>query len=83
MARNKINDLNDHLFAALERLNDKEISGDSLKEEIERSKAIANVSWKVIESMKIQSDLFIELTKNGYRANIPESFKELSQENKC
>jgi hypothetical protein len=83
MARNKINDLNDHLFAALERLNDEELTGDQLNEEIERSTAIANVSGKIIESMKIQSNLFIKMTENGYCPNVPEQFKELAQQNKC
>jgi flagellar basal body L-ring protein FlgH len=48
--RNTLGDLNNHLFASLERLNDEEIKGDNLKEEIERSKSIANVATKIIEN---------------------------------
>ncbi|MDR0612381.1 MAG: hypothetical protein LBG45_02665 [Dysgonamonadaceae bacterium] len=80
MARNKIEDLNDHLFAVLERLNDEELHGDSLAEEIDRSKAIVNVSGKVIDSMKVQSDLFCTMMKEGYRPHVPEQFKNMLPE---
>jgi predicted CoA-binding protein len=78
MARNKITDLNDHLFAALERLNDEELEGDKLNEEIERSRAIALVGGKVIETMKAQTEMFTTLLENGYRPVVPEQFKMLS-----
>ena len=47
--RNKIEDLNNHLFAQLERLGDEELQGDKLAEEIGRAKAISDVAEKVIE----------------------------------
>lgn len=48
MTQNKLTDLNDHLFAALERLNDEDLSGDELEAEIQRSRAIASVANQVI-----------------------------------
>jgi hypothetical protein len=81
MARNKIEDLEDHLFAALERLNEEERKGDDLAEEIERSKAIAHVGGKVIEAMKVQSDLFQAMISSGYRPIVPEQFKGMLEEN--
>lgn len=50
MARNKIINLNDHLFAQLERLGDESLKGDALYEEIKRSAAITNVAEQVIKS---------------------------------
>lgn len=50
MAKNKIINLNDHLFAQLERLGDENLKGDDLYEEIKRSMAITNVSEQVIKS---------------------------------
>ncbi|MDR2385834.1 MAG: hypothetical protein LBD80_09305 [Tannerella sp.] len=80
MARNKIEDLNNHLFAALERLNDEDMEGDKLTEEIERAKAIAHIGSKVIDAMKVQSDLFQSMIENGYRPQVPEQFKNMLEE---
>ena len=52
MTQNTMNDLNDHLFMALERLNDENLSGEELQQEIERSKAISEVGKTVIDNAK-------------------------------
>lgn len=52
MTKNTMNDLNDHLFMALERLNDENLSGEDLQQEIERSKAISEVGKTVIDNAK-------------------------------
>lgn len=57
--RNKITDLNDHLFAQLERLGDEELTGEALETEITRAKAISDVSGKIIDNAK----LALEATK--------------------
>jgi hypothetical protein len=48
-ARNKINDLRDHLFATLEALQDDEKPMD-----IERAKAIADVAKVIVDSAKVE-----------------------------
>ena len=54
--KNTLGDLNNHLFMQLERLNDEDIKGDKLTEEIERSKAIASIAKEIILNAKIVLD---------------------------
>lgn len=54
--KNKLTDLNNHLFAQLERLNDESLSGEQLQDEIERSKAITGVSKEVVSNARLVLD---------------------------
>lgn len=54
--KNKIQDLNDHLFAQLERLNDEDLTQEELEKEIQRSKAVTAVSNQIINNAKLALD---------------------------
>ena len=48
--KNKLTDLNNHLFAQLERLSDEDLKGEELEQEINRAKAITSVSTQIIQN---------------------------------
>lgn len=48
--KNKLSDLNNHLFEELERLNDESLKGEELQEERERAKSLANIAQTIINN---------------------------------
>ncbi|MCH4470689.1 hypothetical protein MKR32_00965 [Staphylococcus haemolyticus] len=58
--RNTLNDLNNHLFAQLERLSDEDLKGEELKEELQRSSAVSKVAQNIINngSLVLQAQKF-------------------------
>lgn len=54
--KNKLTDLNNHLFAQLERLGDESLDSEKLKDEIARSKAITSVSSQIVNNARLALD---------------------------
>lgn len=48
--KNTLGDLNNHLFAQLERLGDEDLTGEELIKEINRSKAITDVANQIVSN---------------------------------
>lgn len=52
--KNKLINLNDHLFEQLERLNDDELKGDDLKKEVARGKAMSGIAKDIANNARIE-----------------------------
>ncbi|MDR2053806.1 MAG: hypothetical protein LBP80_10360 [Treponema sp.] len=54
--KNRLSDLNDHLFEQIERLNDDDLKGDDLTAEIRRAAAMCNVAGQIISGGRLVLD---------------------------
>lgn len=56
MANNKLSDLRDHIFMALERLSDEGMTAEQVASEVDKAKAISALSSVIIASAKVEID---------------------------
>lgn len=70
MAKNKITDLNDHLFMQLERLGDESLTTEQLEQECRRADAVCAVSEQLIKSAAVSLRAAEMIAANGGEANM-------------
>lgn len=64
--KNTLGDLNNHLFAQLEKLNDEELTGEQLDIEIKRAEAISKISGQIISNGDLQFRAMKHMDEYGY-----------------
>lgn len=52
--KNRLSDLNDHLFAQLERLADEDLDAEGIEREVRRAEAIVDVSDQITSNADLQ-----------------------------
>lgn len=52
--KNKLGDLNNHLFAQLERLSDESLSAEQIDQEVKRAGAMVDVADKITGNAELQ-----------------------------
>lgn len=54
--RNTLADLNNHLFEQLERLNDDDLQGAELEQEVTRARAMNGIAMQIINNARVVLD---------------------------
>jgi hypothetical protein len=67
--KNKLSDLNDHLFAEIERLGDEELKSTALTEEINRAHAISGVAAQIVANGNLVYKAHISTVEWGKLSN--------------
>lgn len=77
--KNKMVDLNNHLFEALERINDESLKGEELTAEIYRAKAISDLATTIINN----ADVMLKAQKQAKELGVmpPPNILQLSDGN--
>lgn len=66
--KNKLSDLNNHLFAQLERLGDEDLKGEELQGEIDRGKSMASVAKEIVSNAKLAFDVAVKYDEMSLKA---------------
>lgn len=65
--KNRLSDLNDHLFAQLERLANEELTAEQVGTEVDRADAIVKVADKIVDNARLTLQACELVAKHGDR----------------
>ncbi|HEY4137068.1 MAG TPA: hypothetical protein VGN65_01335 [Casimicrobiaceae bacterium] len=56
--KNKLTDLNDHLFAQIERLSEDKLTPENIASEVQRATTIVEVADRIVSNARLQLDAY-------------------------
>ena len=65
--KNKLTDLNNHLFAQLERLSDEDLNAEQIEKEVKRAEAVVAVADQIVRGADLQLKAVTILANHGAR----------------
>jgi len=65
--KNKLSDLNNHLFAQLERLGEEDLTPEQIDTEVNRSKAIIGVAAQIVSAQNLNLRAVELIAEHGER----------------
>lgn len=73
--KNKLNDLNNHLFEQMERLNDEELSPEELDREIKRAKAMSSIASNIVSNAALALEAQQYIDEYSGHVRVPDMIK--------
>ena len=64
--KNTLSDLNNHLFEALERLNDEELTEEALDRELKRAEGMGKIAEQIIRNGELAYKTMVHMDEYGY-----------------
>lgn len=64
--KNTLEDLNNHLFEQLERLNDEELDPEALDRELRRAEGMSKVAEQIIRNGELAYKTMVHMDEYGY-----------------
>jgi hypothetical protein len=79
MAKNRLLDLNDHLFERIEWLTDRDVKGEELTEEIKRTETVIKVSEQIIKNAALIHRATLSVARFGGKIKLPPMIEDRSK----
>ncbi len=64
--KNTLADLNNHLFEQLERLNDEELTDETLEKELKRADGMTRIATQIIQNGELAFKTMVHMDEYGY-----------------
>ncbi len=67
--KNTLEDLNNHLFEAMERLNNDDLTDEELDRELKRADDMTKVAGQIIQNAELAYKTMVHMSEYGYKSS--------------